>query len=473
MIEPIRLRAIFDSQFAESRAALAEPVAQRRRRLALLEQMVNEHASQFADAVNADFGGRGAALTEVADFVVLRATIKDLQRNLVRWSKTQRVRTPIYLQPARARIMRQPLGVVGIIGPWNYPFQLTLGPAATALAAGNRVMLKPSEITPRTSATMAELVARYFSDDEFAVIPGGADVAATFTALPFDHLFFTGSTSVGRKVAQAAAANLTPITLELGGKSPCIVDSSCTDLDDAARKIAHGKLLNAGQTCIAPDYLLLPRTFEHVFMDAYRRAVGQLFPQIEGNRDYAAIVSDRHRERLQALLADAQAHGGRIEDVGPEPGASSVAPDRRMRPVMVFGAHAGMRLMQEEIFGPVLPVRLYDHPEEITALINAGPRPLALYWFGNDARAQEKVLQRTVSGGVTVNDTLLHVAHEGLPFGGVGESGMGAYHGETGFLRFTHQKSVLLQSRWAQSQLLYPPYGPRFQRVMRWIRKLL
>ena len=473
MIEPIRLRAIFDSQFAESRAALAEPVAQRRRRLALLEQMVNEHASQFADAVNADFGGRGAALTEVADFVVLRATIKDLQRNLVRWSKTQRVRTPIYLQPARARIMRQPLGVVGIIGPWNYPFQLTLGPAATALAAGNRVMLKPSEITPRTSATMAELVARYFSDDEFAVIPGGADVAATFTALPFDHLFFTGSTSVGRKVAQAAAANLTPITLELGGKSPCIVDSSCTDLDDAARKIAHGKLLNAGQTCIAPDYLLLPRTFEHVFMDASRRAVGQLFPQIEGNRDYAAIVSDRHRERLQALLADAQAHGGRIEDVGPEPGASSVAPDRRMRPVMVFGAHAGMRLMQEEIFGPVLPVRLYDHPEEITALINAGPRPLALYWFGNDARAQEKVLQRTVSGGVTVNDTLLHVAHEGLPFGGVGESGMGAYHGETGFLRFTHQKSVLLQSRWAQSQLLYPPYGPRFQRVMRWVRKLL
>lgn len=472
MTDSAPLRDIFDRQFHASRSAPAVPIEERRRRLSLLEKLVNEHGVNLADAVNADFGGRGTALTEVADFVVLRATMGDLKRHLVRWSKPRSVPTPIYLQPARARIERQPLGVVGIIGPWNYPIQLTLGPAATALAAGNRVMLKPSEITPRTSSLLAELVAKYFTAEEFAVVQGGADVAAEFAALPFDHLFFTGSTGVGRKVAQAAAANLTPITLELGGKSPCIVDASCADLETAALKIAHGKLLNAGQTCIAPDYLLLPRASEAAFTAAYRKAVDRLFPTINGNPDYAAIVTERHHARLLALIDDARAQGGRIEEAGTSQGGAPSS-GRQMRPALVFEAHSGMRLMQEEIFGPILPVLLYDRLEHVLASINAGPRPLALYWFGSDQRALNQVLQGTVSGGVTVNDTLLHVAHERLPFGGIGESGMGAYHGETGFLRFTHQKSVLLQSRWAQGQLLYPPYGQRFHRVMGWIRKLL
>lgn len=472
MMDSLPLRDIFDRQFHASRSSPAVPLEERRRRLSLLEKLINEHGESLAVAVDADFGGRGSSLTEVADFVVLRATLGDLKRNLVRWSKAKSVPTPIYLQPARARIERQPLGVVGIIGPWNYPVQLTLGPAATALAAGNRVMLKPSEITPRTSALIAELVAKHFTVDEFAVIQGGADVAAEFAALPFDHLFFTGSTSVGRKVAEAAAANLTPITLELGGKSPCIIDASCADLEDAALKIAHGKLLNAGQTCIAPDYLLLPRASEAAFAAAYGKAVDRMFPKIEGNPDYAAIVTERHHGRLLGLIDDAKAKGGRIEEAGARRDAAP-ASSRQMPPVLVFGAHAGMRLMQEEIFGPILPVLLYDRLDDVMALINAGPRPLALYWFGADQRALEQVLEGTVSGGVTVNDTLLHVAHERLPFGGVGESGMGAYHGETGFLRFTHQKGVLLQSRWAQGHLLYPPYGQRFQRVMGWIRKLL
>ncbi|WP_423455172.1 coniferyl aldehyde dehydrogenase [Ottowia sp. VDI28] len=472
MPQPAALRDIFDSQFRASRSVPAVALDERRRRLHLIGQIVSQHGGQLAEAVNTDFGGRGTALTEVADMFVLRATIGELKRNLVRWSQPQRVRTPIYLQPARAHIERQPLGVVGIIGPWNYPLQLTLGPVAAALAAGNRVMLKPSEITPHTSALLGELVAKYFTRDEFSVVQGGADVAAEFAALPFDHLFFTGSTAVGRKVAEAAARNLTPVTLELGGKSPCIVDPSCTDLAEAVLKIAHGKLLNAGQTCIAPDYLLLPRGSEAAFTQAYRSAVARMFPQFEGNPDYAAIVSDRHLARLHALLDDARAQGARVEEVGPAPNRTA-APGRRMPPVLVFDVQPGMRLMQEEIFGPVLPVLLYDRLDQVLAGINTGPRPLALYWFGKDTAARDKVLRNTVSGGVTVNDTLLHVAHERLPFGGVGDSGLGAYHGEAGFLRFTHQKSVLLQSQWARGQMLYPPYGPRFQRVMGWIRKLL
>lgn len=469
MTEPKKLRDIFNNQLRASRSLPAVPLAERQRRLSLIGLMLNQHESQLAEAVNADFGGRGAELTEVADMFVLRATVGELRRNLVRWSKPQRVRTPIYLQPARARIERQPLGVVGIIGPWNYPLQLTLGPAAAALAAGNRVMLKPSEITPHTSELLMELVGRYFTEEEFTVVQGGADVAAEFAGLPFDHLFFTGSTAVGRKVAVAAASNLTPITLELGGKSPCIIDPSCKNLAEAALKIAHGKLLNSGQTCIAPDYLLLPRDSEAAFTEFFRAAVARMFPQIEGNPDYAAIVSERHLARLHALLDDARAQGARVLEVGPAAGVSG----RRMSPVLVFDTHPGMTLMQEEIFGPVLPVLLYDSLDDVLARINEGARPLALYWFGEATETRDKVLQNTVSGGVTVNDTLLHVAHEGLPFGGVGESGLGSYHGEAGFLRFSHQKSVLLQSRWARGQMLYPPYGARFRRAMGWIRKLL
>ncbi|MCA0326022.1 MAG: coniferyl aldehyde dehydrogenase [Proteobacteria bacterium] len=464
---------IFHAQQAASRGAPPAPLALRQDRLARVHALVEEHASALCAAVHADFGVRGERLTEIADLFVLRATLGDLRRHLARWSRPRRVRTPLYLLPGRGVIERQPLGVVGIIGPWNYPLQLTLGPAATALAAGNRVMLKPSEITPRTSALLAELVVGRFAPDEFSVVQGDADVAAEFAALPFDHLFFTGSTAVGRKVAEAAARNLTPTTLELGGKSPCIIDASCTDLDAVALKIAHGKLLNGGQTCIAPDYLLLPRGREEAFTQAFRRAVAQLFPRLEGNPDYAAIITERHHARLRALLDEARAAGARVEDVAPGATTDTNIDTRQMRPTLVFGATPELRLLREEIFGPILPVLSCERPEDAIAHVNAGPRPLALYWFGQDAAARDAVLRGTVSGGVTVNDTLLHIAHEGLPFGGVGDSGWGAYHGETGFLRFTHPKSVLLQSRWAAGHLLYPPYGERFARVMGLIRRLL
>ncbi|HPZ58571.1 MAG TPA: aldehyde dehydrogenase family protein, partial [Ottowia sp.] len=401
---------LFERQHDESRRQPDAPLALRRDRLRRVAALWQTHERALAQAVGEDFGLRGERLTQVADGLVLASLLSNLRRNMGRWSRRQRVRTPLYLQPARAHVERQPLGVVGIIGPWNYPLQLTLGPAATALAAGNRVMLKPSEITERTSALLAELVARYFAPDEFTVVLGGADMAAEFAALPFDHLFFTGSTAVGRKVAAAAAGNLTPTTLELGGKSPCIVDRSCRDLGQAALKIAHGKLLNGGQTCIAPDYVLLPRGREAEFTAAYRSAVARLFPRIEGNADYAAIVSDRQHARLVGLLDEARAGGARIEDVGP-PVAPAAGAARQLRPMLVYGAAAPMRLLQDEIFGPLLPVLPCDGPDDAIAHINAGPRPLALYWFGDDRAARDRVLNGTVSGGVTVNDTLMHIAH--------------------------------------------------------------
>ncbi len=466
------LRALFDAQHSASRQQIDVPLSLRRDRLARLRALIDTHGTALADAVQADFGVRSRQVTEVADLFVLRAAIGQLHKELPRWMKTRRVSTPLYLQPASAHIQRQPLGVVGVIGPWNYPLQLNLGPAATALAAGNRVMLKPSELTPHSSALMASLVQGAFAAEEFSVVLGGADVAHEFAGLPFDHLFFTGSTAVGRKVAAAAAANLTPTTLELGGKSPCIVDASC-DLADAAVKIAHGKLLNAGQTCIAPDYVLLPRGQEAAFEQAYTAAVARLFPSVGGNPDYAAIVSDRHLARLQSLLSEAAAQGARVVDVAPQVRAGAAPASRQMNPTLVFDPAEGSRLLEEEIFGPILPVLTCESTDEAIRYINARPRPLALYWFGTDASARERVMASTVSGGVSINDTLMHVAHEGLPFGGVGDSGWGAYHGETGFLRFTQQKPVLVQSRLSMGHLFYPPYGPRFDQVMGLIRRWL
>ena len=340
--------------------------------------------------------------------------------------------------------------------------QLALGPVITALAAGNRVMLKPSELTPATSALMAELIGKSFAPDEVCVVLGDGQLAAEFSSLPFDHLFFTGSTAVGRIVAKAAAANLTPTTLELGGKSPCIIDASC-DLASAAIKIAHGKLLNSGQTCIAPDYVLLPKGREAEFGQAFAAAVNKLFPTIAGNPDYAAIISPRHQERLQAMLAAAEQGGATLQVINT--GGATTA-HRQMAPVLAFNLPPDAKLLQEEIFGPILPVLPYETLAEAINYINARPRPLALYWFGTDTTARDKVLAQTVSGGVTINDTLMHIAHENLPFGGVGESGWGSYHGEAGFLRLTMQKPVLVQSKWARGDLFYPPYGKRFDQVM-------
>ena len=474
------IQAAFDLQYQASRAQVDVPLLVRRERLLRVRKMLDEHGPLLAAAVQADFGMRSPRLTEVADFFVLRTLLSHTLSHLAKWCKPRKVHTPLYLQPAKAWIERQPLGVVGVIAPWNYPVQLSLAPAITALAAGNRVMLKPSELTPHTSAQLASLVSRFFAPDEFCVLEGDASLSAQFSSLPFDHLVFTGSTAVGRKVAQAAAQHLTPTTLELGGKSPCIVDGS-SDMQDAALKIAHGKLLNGGQTCIAPDYVLLPRGREGEFAQAYRAAVARMYPAIEGNGDYASIITPRHHARLRNMLEQARSLGADVQVIDPAAGKPTVKSQgtlgdgvsRQMLPTLVFGATSEMQLMQEEIFGPILPVISYERLDDAITHINTGPRPLALYWFGQNVAVRDDVLRRTVSGGVTVNDTLMHIAHDNLPFGGVGDSGWGAYHGEDGFLRFCHQKSVLVQSRWSMGSVFYPPYGARFDRVMALLRRWL
>ena len=466
------LGPLFVAQHLASRAQIEVPLALRRHRLLRMQVLLDQNATALAKAVQADFGVRSPQLTEIADLFVLRSLLSHTLKSLPKWMKPVKVPTPLYLQPSYAYLQRQPLGVVGVVSPWNYPLQLSLGPVITALAAGNRVMLKPSELTPKTSALLGELIADSFAPDELCVVQGDGEndveLATEFFSLPFDHLFFTGSSAVARIVASAAALNLTPTTLELGGKSPCLIDASC-HLESAAVRIAHGKLLNAGQTCIAPDYVLLPKGRETAFGEAFAKAVARLFPTIAGNPDYAAIISERHHERLQAMLAQAEGEGARLQVINP--GATVAAnASRQMAPALVFNAPANCRLLNEEIFGPILPVLPYETLDQAIEYINARPRPLALYWFGTNTAARDQVLARTVSGGVTVNDTLTHIAHKNLPFGGVGDSGWGAYHGEAGFLRLSQQKPVLVQSKWVRGDLLYPPYGKRFERVMRFFR---
>jgi len=444
-------------------------VATRRDRLERLRRIVTQDESRFVAAIERDFGHRSAHETRLAELYIVGAEARHAIRRLSRWMKPRRVATPWHLLPASARIMHQPVGVVGIISPWNYPVQLALAPAVAAIAAGNRVMLKPSELTPATSSLLAELVSAAFREDEFAVVEGDADIGQAFSALAFDHLFFTGSTAVGRKVAQAAAANLTPVTLELGGKSPAVFDATA-DFASSVPRLMVGKLLNAGQTCIAPDYALVPAARLDEFIAAATATVHDLYPQVSTNPDYTSIVNARHFARLTGLLDDARSKGARIMPLG-EAGARTDATPRRLVPTLVAGVTDEMAIMREEIFGPLLPIETYSTPDDAIAKINARPHPLALYWFGADRRHCERMLRQTLAGGVTVNDTLWHFAHEGLPFGGVGASGSGQYHGEHGFVTFSKAKPVYAQSRFAPTRLLYPPYGRVFERVLALLKR--
>ena len=443
-------------------------LAARRDRLARLLGIVTRHEDALVAAIARDFGHRSSHETRLAELYVVAAEARHAIRRLPRWMKPRRVATPWHLLPASASIVYQPLGVAGVISPWNYPVQLALAPAIAAIAAGNRVMLKPSEMTPATSALLCELVATTFREDEFAVVPGDAGVGAAFAALPLDHLFFTGSTAVGRSVAMAAAANLTPVTLELGGKSPALFDEDA-DFAHGIPRLIVGKLLNAGQTCIAPDYALVPASRLDEFVGALQAELPKLYPSVATNPDYSSIINARHHARLEALADDARARGAKlwVFDAGP----AGEPAQRRMAPTLVTGVTDDMAIMREEIFGPLLPVETYATIDEAIARINARPHPLALYWFGRDRERCERVLHQTLAGGVTVNDTLWHFAHEGLPFGGVGASGIGAYHGEHGFATFSNAKPVFRQSRHSAGRLLYPPYGRRFERLLALLRR--
>jgi coniferyl-aldehyde dehydrogenase len=466
----VDLVRVFEAQRAAFARERNPTLAARRDRLARLQALVQDNEARFVAAVESDFGHRSAHETRLAELYIVVAEIAQARKHLPRWMRARHVSTPLHLLPGRARIERQPLGVAGIISPWNYPVQLALAPALGALAAGNRVLLKPSELTPATSALLRELVASRFAEDEFAVVTGDAEVGRAFTRLPFDHLFFTGSTAVGRQVALAAAENLTPVTLELGGKSPALFAPDA-DLALAAPRLMSGKLLNAGQTCIAPDYALVPEGRIDAFVAAIEAAARKLYPSYAANADYTAIVNTRHYERLGALLADAQAKGARVVTLNPG-NEVPVPASRKMLPTLILGATDSMKVMQEEIFGPLLPVEAYGTLDDAIAKINARPHPLAFYYFGRDGARCGKVLAETIAGGVTINDTLWHFAHEALPFGGVGASGIGAYHGEASFLTFTHRKPVFVQPRFAASKFLYPPYGKAFEKVLALLKRL-
>ena len=382
--------------------------------------------------------------------------------------KTRRAWASFWFLPARTELRPQPLGVIGIIVPWNYPVFLAVAPLAGALAAGNRVMIKMSEITPKTGALFAQLVARHFSPDQVAVVNGGTVVAQEFSALPFDHLLFTGSTEVGKHVMRAAANNLTPVTLELGGKSPAIIGPEC-NIDEAAEKILFGKCLNAGQTCIAPDYVLLPRAQEQAFATAAQRVVARLYPTLANNPDYTSIVSPRHVDRLNAYLHDAAARGAMVLPISPA--NESLEGTQKIAPTLIANVNDDMRVMHEEIFGPILPLVPYDNLDQAIAYVNARPRPLALYYFGNFDDHIQRVLNETVAGGVTVNDALLHVSQDHLPFGGVGPSGMGSYHGKFGFDTFSKLKPIYHQPALNGLHLFKPPYGARFESLIKFLLK--
>jgi coniferyl-aldehyde dehydrogenase len=464
------LARLFDAQRAAFAKERYPSLDVRRDRLARLQAFVTRHEARFVEAIDRDFGGRSSHETRLAELYIVAAEIADARKHLRGWMRPQRVATPIHLKPARARIERQPVGVVGIISPWNYPVQLALAPVAGAIAAGNRVLLKPSELTPATSALLRELAAESFAEDEFAVVLGDASIGQVFASLPFDHLFFTGSTAVGRAVARAAAENLTPVTLELGGKSPAVIAPDA-DLALTAPRLMAGKLLNAGQTCIAPDYALVAKGSEEAFVRAIERAAAALYPAYVANDDYTAIVNDRHRARLDSLLDDARSRGATVVQINPA-NESPATGSRKMLPALVLHANDSMAVMREEIFGPILPIETYATIDEAIAKINARPHPLAFYYFGRDGMRAGKVLAETIAGGVTINDTLWHFAHRNLPFGGVGASGIGAYHGEASFLAFTHRKPVFVQPRLAASKLLYPPYGATFDKVLAMLKRL-
>jgi coniferyl-aldehyde dehydrogenase len=464
------MQSLFDSQRRAFAADCNPDRATRLDRLDRLSRLTEKHQHDIAKAISADFGNRSLHETALAEIFVTLAGIKHARRHLAKWMRTRRVPTGAHLKPGYSRVMRQPLGVIGIVSPWNYSFQLAMCPALAALAAGNRVMIKPSEVTPRLSALLAEIVAADFAADEMTVVVGDAEAGKAFTHLPWDHLFFTGSTAVGRYVAAAAAQNLTPVTLELGGKSPAIVDAGC-NADVIAPRVVSGKLFNAGQTCIAPDYMLVAEGEVDAFCAAFAKAVARGYPTLAQNPDYTSIVSERHYRRLRGLLDDAKAKGATIVEINPA-NESFPEAERRIAPTLILGATDDMAVMQEEIFGPLLPVVSYRGLDEAIRYVNAHPRPLALYVFTERAASRERVLQGTISGGATVNDTLFHYVAEDLPFGGVGASGYGAYHGEQGFLTFTKEKGVFFQTRFNFAYMLYPPYGRRMEQVLAWLKKI-
>jgi acyl-CoA reductase-like NAD-dependent aldehyde dehydrogenase len=428
-----------------------------------LERSLFARKDALVRAVSNDFGNRSKHETLGVDVFSVLSEIKHAKAHLRDWMEAEDRETSWTSLLSVSQVVYQPVGVVGIISPWNYPVALALGPLVAAFAAGNGAMLKPSELTPETSAALADLLGDAFSPDHVSVVTGGADVGEAFAGLPFDHLVFTGSTRVGKLVMRAASENLVPVTLELGGKCPTIVGPDFNARTAAARVMA-AKTLNAGQTCLAPDYVLVPRNVRETFIEACRAAVLRMYPTLEANPDYTSMVNDAHAARVRALVDDARTRGAKVIELGP---TAETHGSRKVPPTLVVEPTDAMACMQEEVFGPVLPILTYEKLDEAIDFVNARPRPLALYYFGYDRASVDRVLSHTVSGGVTVNEAALHFMQEDLPFGGVGASGMGQYHGREGFVTLSVKKAVHRQSFIHTKSLFTPPYGKVADRLLR------
>ena len=434
-----------------------------------LERALLARKSGIADTISRDFGNRSKHETLVAEVFIVLGAIKHTKAHLREWMEPQEREVGFVFLPASIEVRPQPVGVVGIISPWNYPVQLALAPLVQVIAAGNRAMIKPSELVPETAALLHDLIAEVFPEDQVTVVTGGPEVGEAFSRLPFDHLVFTGSTRVGKAVMKAASENLVPVTLELGGKSPTIVAKDF-NVKTAAERIIAGKLFNAGQTCIAPDYVMVPSGSRDAFVAACKDAVAKMYPTLLANPDYTSIVNDKHFARVTSYVEDAKTRGAKVVELNPAGETLDAASGKRkLAPTLVLDPTDEMMVMQEEIFGPVLPVVTYQSLDEAIDYVNEHPRPLALYFFSHDKQATDRVLNETISGGVTVNETMLHVAQDDLPFGGIGPSGMGAYHAHEGFESFSKNKPVFRQARMNTTGLLRPPYGKLIDRMLKFI----
>ena len=455
-IEPsLRIKSVL---LAQQKAYGLNPMPSAHSRIQMLKRLkaaLLEFKQPLIAAVNQDFSSRSSDETLLAEFMPSIESINFAIKHTKQWMKSDKRKVGLLFMPAKNRVHYQPVGVVGIIVPWNYPIFLSLGPLVGALSAGNRAMIKLSEYTPHLNKVLIDMLASVFSEEEVAVIEGDAETAIAFTQQHFDHLLFTGSTSVGRHVMAAAAKNLTPVTLELGGKSPAIIDHD-TPMKEACERLCFGKSLNAGQTCVAPDYILLPKEREQEFIDTYQAVFAKMYPSIKDNEDYSAIINPAQWQRLQSYLSDAKAKGALCTEMNPL--NEDLSAGRKMAPVLVQNPNHDMTLMQDEIFGPILPIIQYEGLADALEFIRQRPRPLALYYFGHNKKAQHKVLAQSHAGGVCINDTLVHLAQEDMPFGGIGDAGMGAYHGYEGFLTFSHAKAVHIKGHFNSAKFAYAPY---------------
>ena len=464
------MREVLNRQRAAFTAELPVTVAVRKDRLKRALALVKDNRVALAKALSDDFGHRSTELSMLTDIMAATGPLAHALKHVEAWMapEKRKLEFPLGLLGAKARVEFQPKGVVGVISPWNFPVTLTFAPLANIFAAGNRAMVKPSEFTPATSELMKSLAAAAFDEAELVFVTGGPEVGKAFAELPFDHLIFTGATPIGRHILHAAADNLTPVTLELGGKSPTILGRSA-DMGPATERIVLGKLMNAGQICLAPDYLLVPEEREHEAIGGLQAAATRMYPTMLANPDYTSVINGRHRERLEAHVADARAKGAEVIVVNPANEDFSQQNTHKMPLHILRGVDDSMTVMQEEIFGPLLPVKTYKALGDAIDYVNGKDRPLGLYYFGTDAAEQRQVLDRTISGGVTLNDVIFHVSAEDLPFGGVGPSGMGSYHGKDGFRTFSHAKSVYTQPKLDIAKLggFKPPYGAATARTIK------